>query len=81
MLTIINITRGHVDFEFNGKRGVVYGEALLPDHAADYVLYEHSLSAWSQPFPDQPILADLKRDVLEQLVSAFAARGMRGEVV
>ncbi len=81
MLTIKRITRGHVEFEHEGRTAVIEGEGLLRGQGSpDFVLYRNTLNRWAPPNDADEIDEMLKQALLEELLVAFNERGMTAEI-
>lgn len=81
MLTIRHITRGSVEFEYDGKIAVIAAEAFVREgDSPDFVLYGSTLKRWAPPHDAKVIDRALRKVLLKELQDAFAARGMIAEV-
>jgi hypothetical protein len=78
---IIDITRGHVVFEFAGKRLTIQGEAYLPGHGSpDFVIYRNSIRRWDPPDHEHLIDTETREDILQALAREMRDSGMKVEI-
>jgi hypothetical protein len=78
---IVNITRGHIDIEIEGKKARIYGEAYLPGHGSpDFVLYSNSFERWDPPHDAESLDGEKRRSVIDRAVEEMRASGMTVEV-
>lgn len=69
---IKNMTRGLVEFEFEGKTAIIHGEAYLPGYGSpDFVAYENSITRWEPPHENEPFDDAIKKRLFAALVAAF----------
>jgi len=81
VITIKNITRGHVEFEHDGRTAIIEGEGLLRGHGSpDFVLYSNTLKQWEAPHTAEAISDETKQTLLADLLKAFAQKGMTAEI-
>lgn len=78
---IKDVTRGHIEFEFEGRLVTVPGEALLPGHGSpDFVVFSKMLTGWDPPYDGVAMDEATKARLLDALVSEMSAAGMRVEI-
>jgi hypothetical protein len=81
MIVINNVTRGRVDFTYDGRTGTIGGEGLLPGYSpVDYVLYENTFNKWNPPHETEFIDSELKNKILNEIVKLFLIKGMKAEI-
>ena len=71
MTMIKRVTPAEIVFEFEGKTGVVDGEALMPGSSPDFVIYARSFEKWEPPHDGELLDDDIKKKVLETVVAAM----------
>ncbi|MBU1168228.1 MAG: hypothetical protein KKD44_01550 [Proteobacteria bacterium] len=78
---IKNITRGHIEFEYEGKSITIYGEALLPGYGSpDFVIYSNMLNTWDPPYEKDNIDKEEKSKILSSVVTEMKKKGMTVEI-
>jgi hypothetical protein len=82
MAMIISVTRAQIVFGFDGKIGVVEGEAYLRGHGTpDFIVYANTLQKWNPPHEAELLDDDMRRRTLDALVAAMSSeRKMTVEV-
>lgn len=76
---ITKITRGAIEFEFQGGIVRVQGEGHLPGGSVDYVIYA-KLVCWQEPNDCKVMTPNLRKQIVEAIVREMEAKGMKVEV-
>ncbi|WAS94047.1 Imm74 family immunity protein [Nannocystis punicea] len=78
---IKHMTRGHIEFEFDGKPVTIPGEALLPGHGSpDFVIFSAMLKTWGPPNTGEPLDDATKKRLLAAAVAEMKEIGMTVEI-
>jgi hypothetical protein len=61
---IIEIARGHIRIQMNGRTVTVGGEMLVPSPGlADFLIYQSSIARWDPPYNNE-IISDPERIII-----------------
>lgn len=79
-MRIIEIARGHLRIEEDGRLITVRGEAHLRGHGSpDFVIYKSGMQHWDAPDDARRLTADDQRRLINFIEAEFLKRDMRVE--
>lgn len=82
-MKIVEITRGHITIEIDGKTLNIYGEGFVKELSSndtnyvDFVIYTNTLSSWNPPWESLPLDNDIKLSVVEFVKEEFIRRKLK----
>ena len=74
---IIEMTPGHIVCAWNGRTVRIEGEALMPDAAIQYVIYEHTIAFVGADGASIPVPASERHAVVDHVIALCTERGIR----
>lgn len=78
---IVEMTRGHIVLDLNGKTVKIEGEAFLRGHGSpDFVLYRNSIVSWNSPFDHVALTISDKETILAAAAECLSMRGISFEI-
>ena len=75
---IVEMTRGHIRAQYDGRSITVEGEVLLGH--PNFVIYADSINAWDPPYAEEEFTAEDKESVLRRLKKDLDERGLTYEI-
>jgi hypothetical protein len=77
-MSILDVTRGHILAEIEGRQVTVEGELLTPDEEGlpDYVVYKASIQRWNPPHDTDVIDEATREKIIEILRMEMRKRDM-----
>jgi hypothetical protein len=82
-MKIIEIARGHITVEVEGRTLKIGGEGFVREFSkgdpnfVDYVIYLNTLTAWNKPWDREAVPNQVKQDIIAFLKQDFANRKLK----